>query len=52
MRININVQNECKFDTGKMKSRVSEALKYGAEAHKNEEIFNSWIRLIWCSICA
>ena len=32
MRININVQNECKFDTGKMKSRVSEALKYGAEA--------------------
>ena len=32
MRININVKNECKFDTGKMKSRVSEALKYGAEA--------------------
>ncbi len=32
MKININVQNECKFDTGKMKSRVSEALKYGAEA--------------------
>ena len=32
MRINIKVENECKFDTGKMKSRVSEALKYGAEA--------------------
>ena len=32
MKINIKVENECKFDIGKIKSRVSEALEYGAEA--------------------